>query len=70
MRKLLIVPLIVLAGCGGPAAPTKATTQMTTPQKELSSKMASMTPQERADYIKTHVDEVTAAAASGNPRAH
>ncbi|MBS1703090.1 MAG: hypothetical protein JST12_15600 [Armatimonadetes bacterium] len=72
---LLIIATLTVAwcsyGCGAkPAETTASGVQNTTPEKnELSAKLKSMSPEERARYVQEHPDEIkgTFGGVSGPP---
>jgi hypothetical protein len=63
--KLILASLtmLVAVGCAKPANPTVAGAQETSLEKKLQG----MTPEQRTEYVKSHMDEVAASASVGVP---
>jgi len=62
-KVLIATILIVSAGCSKQAAPSPAATNGT----PLTQKLQGMTPEQRTEYVKSHMDEVAAAGSMGVP---
>jgi hypothetical protein len=61
----VLVPAICAVGCGKPAAPPAG---QTNPQAPLTQKLQGMTPEQRTEYVKSHMDEVAGAGSVGIPK--
>lgn len=69
VRSFPLLILLLLVGCSStpPVAPTKAQSANEKEWADLNGRLEGMTPEQRAQYIKEHPDEMAKLAEAGTP---
>jgi hypothetical protein len=73
IKILRFTPILVLAalmGCGGPTPPTQASVAADAQRSALNTKMSGMSKEQRAQYVKDHMAEISATLESQGQTAH